>query len=48
MLAKKYFGLAGMLERAKLIGAKIEITSKPMEGTRVIVIWTLDTTKDEN
>ncbi len=39
MLAKRHFGLAGMYERAKLIGADISITSKPRQGTKVQVTW---------
>jgi signal transduction histidine kinase len=39
MLAKKHFGLVGMLERAKLIGAEIDIDSKPAAGTRIRVRW---------
>jgi signal transduction histidine kinase len=42
MLAKKHFGLAGMYERANLIGAEISIDSKPNEGTRIRVIWKTD------
>src|SRR5215207_8349902 len=41
MLARKHFGLVGMLERANLIGAEVEIHSKPGEGTRVRVGWKL-------
>ena len=39
MLAHKHFGLAGMHERAHLIGAEIHVHSKPGEGTRIQVIW---------
>jgi signal transduction histidine kinase len=39
MLANKHFGLANMLERANLIGAEIEIASKPGSGTRLQVKW---------
>jgi signal transduction histidine kinase len=39
MLANKHFGLVGMLERATLIGAEIDIESKPGEGTRIRVRW---------
>lgn len=39
MLAKKHFGLAGMYERASLIGADINIHSKPNQGTKIQVIW---------
>jgi signal transduction histidine kinase len=39
MLANKHFGLAGMYERASLIGADINIHSKPNQGTKIQVIW---------
>jgi signal transduction histidine kinase len=39
MLVGKHFGLAGMYERANLIGAQVYIDSKPGEGTRLQVIW---------
>jgi signal transduction histidine kinase len=39
MLAHKHFGLVGMLERANLIGAEIDIESKPGAGTRIRVKW---------
>ena len=39
MLAKRHFGLAGMYERASLIGADINIHSKPNQGTKIQVIW---------
>jgi signal transduction histidine kinase len=39
LLANKHFGLAGMHERAVLIGAKMQIDSTPGKGTRVRVIW---------
>ncbi|MBK9925477.1 MAG: hypothetical protein IPP66_09315 [Anaerolineales bacterium] len=39
MLANKHFGLAGMHERADLIGAAIRIDSKPKHGTRIQVSW---------
>jgi signal transduction histidine kinase len=39
MLVGKHFGLAGMHERASLIGAEVYIYSKPGMGTRVQVIW---------
>lgn len=37
LLTHKHFGLAGMVERAQLIGAQIEISSSPGQGTRVRV-----------
>ncbi|HET9587599.1 MAG TPA: ATP-binding protein, partial [Anaerolineales bacterium] len=39
MLAKKHFGLAGMHERANLIGAEISIHSRPSQGTTIRVTW---------
>jgi signal transduction histidine kinase len=39
MLTNKHFGLAGMHERAALIGAEIEIDSRPGQGTGVHVHW---------
>ncbi len=42
LLANKHFGLAGMHERAVLIGAKMQIDSTPGKGTRVRVIWKPD------
>lgn len=41
MLAHKHFGLVGMLERANLIGAEIEIDSRLGGGTRIRLRWTL-------
>jgi signal transduction histidine kinase len=39
MLAKRHFGLVGMLERAKLIGAEVSIHSTPQQGTKIQVTW---------
>jgi len=39
MLANKHFGLAGMHERADLIGAVIRIDSKPGYGAQIRVLW---------
>ena len=39
LLAKKHFGLAGMHERASVIGAEIKIVSKANEGTQIHIIW---------
>lgn len=39
MLAKRHFGLAGMYERASLIGAELSIYSKPDQGTKIQVTW---------
>ena len=39
MLANKHFGLVGMLERANLIGADIDIASSPGNGARIRLRW---------
>ena len=39
MLANRHFGLAGMHERANLIGALIQIDSKPRQGTQIRILW---------
>lgn len=39
LLANKNFGLAGMHERAALIGAQVNIKTAPGQGTLVQVIW---------
>jgi two-component system sensor histidine kinase DegS len=39
LLMHKHFGLAGMHERAGLIGAELHIVSKANEGTQVQVMW---------
>lgn len=39
LLADNHFGLAGMIERAKLIGAAVEIESIPQTGTCVTIRW---------
>jgi len=39
MLANRHFGLAGIYERANLIGAEISINSKPKMGTHIRVLW---------
>lgn len=38
-LAKKHYGLAGMYERAELIGATLKIQSTPYPGTKVEIYW---------
>ncbi len=42
LLANKHFGLAGMIERARLIGAHMEIASIPGQGTRIRVYGTIE------
>lgn len=39
LLVHKHFGLAGMVERALLIGADIKIESTPDNGTHVFIAW---------
>lgn len=39
LLARKHFGLAGMYERAALVGAKIHIKSVDRQGTEIRVQW---------
>ena len=39
LLQQKHFGLAGMYERAALIGARLEIVSQPGQGCRVDLRW---------
>lgn len=39
LIADNHFGLAGMVERAHLIGAQINIQSSPNTGTRIEIAW---------
>lgn len=39
LLAHKHFGLAGMHERAALIGAELQLFSIPERGTQVKILW---------
>lgn len=39
LLSQRHFGLAGMFERAALIGARMMIEAQPKQGTRVRVMW---------
>jgi two-component system sensor histidine kinase DegS len=39
LLVNKHFGLVGMMERALLIGAIMEITSLPDKGTQIQIAW---------
>lgn len=38
-LSTRHFGLAGMQERASMIGAQLDIDTKPSQGTRVRLTW---------
>ena len=42
LLIHKHFGLAGMHERASVIGAELTIASKPNEGTQIHITWISD------
>ncbi len=48
LLANKHFGLAGIMERANLIGAEFSINSAPGRGARVRVVWKPDQLKDQS
>ena len=39
LVADKHFGLAGIMERAMLIGAEADIRSAPRQGARVSIRW---------
>lgn len=39
LLTRKHFGLAGIMQRAALIGGEARIDSAPGAGTRVQVVW---------
>jgi signal transduction histidine kinase len=39
LLARKHYGLAGMHERAAIIGALLQIDSKPGVGTGISITW---------
>jgi signal transduction histidine kinase len=47
LIANRHFGLAGMMERARLIGAEINIKSNPDRGTRIHIEW-MDRTGQES
>ncbi|MGH2525025.1 MAG: sensor histidine kinase, partial [Anaerolineales bacterium] len=42
LLAQGHYGLVGMLERAEIIGARVNMHSAPGQGTRVRVTWKRD------
>ena len=42
LLASKHFGLAGIIERAAIIGARVEIDSSPQRGTQVRIAWNME------
>jgi signal transduction histidine kinase len=48
LLAHRHFGLAGMVERATLIGARVEIDSYRKAGTRIQISWAADEYKEES
>jgi len=39
LLTHKHFGLAGMRERASVIGAELQIISNPNQGTQIHILW---------
>jgi len=39
LLANQHFGLAGMVERAMLINAAVEVDSSPQAGARIQISW---------
>ena len=39
LIANKHFGLAGMVERAAIIGAEVRIESKSEEGAKIQIVW---------
>jgi signal transduction histidine kinase len=39
LVARQHFGVAGMVERAHLIGARIQVHSTPGKGTCIQVMW---------
>jgi signal transduction histidine kinase len=39
LLARRYFGLASMYERATLIGAQLDLQSTMDQGTRITINW---------
>lgn len=46
LIQKKHFGIAGMYERAKLIGATFDIESEPSIGTTIMIEWLKDKNND--
>lgn len=45
LLAQKHYGLVGLLERAEIIGAQVQIDSRYQKGTRVFITWEADQEK---
>jgi len=39
LIARKHFGLAGLIERATLVGGKVHIASAPDRGTTIRIHW---------
>jgi signal transduction histidine kinase len=46
LLARAHYGLAGMHERASVIGAVLELQTSPGKGTCVQLVWTKPNPKD--
>lgn len=45
LLAKEHFGLVGIMERCRLIGAEMRIKSSPQNGVQLHVTWSEDSTQ---
>ena len=48
LLKNRHFGLAGMSERAAMIGATLTIDSTPGKGTKVNLVWKVGNKKTES
>ena len=48
LILNKHYGLAGIFERAELIGANISLESKPGTGVKVRLSWDQSSTLDIN
>jgi signal transduction histidine kinase len=46
LIAQKHFGLAGLIERANLIGGTVQIQTAPGKGTRIRARWKAGPTED--
>ena len=45
LIAQHHFGLAGMVERAALIGAALHVRALPQGGSTVGVLWPKDSVR---
>jgi len=48
LLIEKHFGLAGMFERADLIGTDLKFDSNPGEGTKISISWSPEIKENQN